>query len=446
MSFAGSSSLPARPLALAIAAIAAACVTTEHPSEPVVTEPPIESSIESSIESPRTAAAVGREPISSDPVVLAIVELAGEDSQVDDHVRTLAVDIGPRLTGSTQLANAEQWAVERLASWGLRVTRERWGELPVAFERGPASGQMIRPEREPLEFTTWAWTPGTRGQDGLEAGGPVRGQALRYPTTAKQLRALEPYSRNAWIMLPWSFDQRSLDATLRQQIERKLERAPIAGLVWAAGDANDLLIESLGDHRLDPDALPKRVEIRLRGDQHAALLERIDAGEYVELEFGVANRLLPGPVPAHNVIAELPGESLPDQRVIVGAQLDSWDGASGALDNATGVATTLEAARLIAAACQREDVQRHSALVVAIAAWNLATSEAPLAHPNTAALPHGEANKLIIVERGETDPLRIELALDRTVDPDEQARQRRRDHRSARFGPLRSWDRDEEAP
>jgi hypothetical protein len=346
-------SLAARPLVLlAVVVLAVACAKTEHPAESVA-----ESVVALPLEPTPFQPAPEREPISADPVVTAIVELAAIESEVDDHLRVLAVDIGPRLTGSTQLANAERWAIERFEAWGLAVTRERWGELPVAFERGKASGQVIRPEREPLEFTTWAWTPGTHGQEGLEAGGPVRGQALRYPTTAGRLRELEPYLRSAWIMLPWGFDRRSLDATLRKQIERALDRAPIAGLVWPAGDGEDSLIESHGDHRLDPAKLPKRVEVRLRGDQHAALLDRMDEGEYVELEFGVANRLLPGPVPVHNVIAELPGAELPDERVIVGAHLDSWDGASGAVDNATGVATTMEAARLLAAACSRDGVQ-----------------------------------------------------------------------------------------
>src|SRR5690606_36717402 len=107
---------------------------------------------------------------------------------------------------------------------------------------------------------------------------------------------------------------RSIDKTLRRQIERALDRAPIAGVVRAAGGPDDQLIQSHGNHRLNPAKLPERVEIRLRGDQHAGLLERMAAGEYVELEFGVANRLLPGPVPVHNVIAELPGKELPDER------------------------------------------------------------------------------------------------------------------------------------
>jgi carboxypeptidase Q len=348
MSSTAASSHAVRTLALAL--VLGACTTTERAPETVAAPGIDETSV------PTLAPEPEPEPISTDPVVLAIVEHAAE-SQVDAHLRTLAVDIGPRLTGSTQIAAAERWAVERFTAWGLDARREVWGELPVGFERGKASGRVLRPEREELEFTTWAWTPGTRGQDGLEAGGPVRGQALRYPASAAELRTRKPYLRGAWIMIPWESSTRAgVDAALAKQIERAFERAPIAGVVRAAGAREDLLIHSHGDHRLDPAKLPKRVEIRLRGDQHAALLDRMAAGEYVELEFGVANRLLPGPIEVHNVIAELPGAELPDERVIVGAHHDSWDGASGAVDNATGVATTMEAARLIAAASAQAGV------------------------------------------------------------------------------------------
>jgi carboxypeptidase Q len=290
-------------------------------------------------------------PISDDPVIQAIVELAAADSQVDDHLAALAVEIGPRLTATPQLTEAELWAVDQFQAWGITATREQWGEFPVAFERGKSSGEVIRPSRRDLEIGTHAWSPGTRGQDGLAAGGPVRGQALRYPADATSLRASKPYLRGAWIMIPHDFDRPPKQ--LREQIERAFTQAPIAGVVHAAGPSDDTRIETHGHHDLDPAKLPSRVEIRLRGDQHHQLLTQMDQGVYVELEFGVANRLLPGPVPVFNVIAELPGAELPNERVVIGAHLDSWDGARGAIDNATGVATTMEAARLIAAACAR---------------------------------------------------------------------------------------------
>lgn len=330
-----------------IGLLALACRSPEVAPTVTGSEPPAEPR-RSSDEQP------AKPPISNDPVIQAIVALAAADSQVDDHLAALAIEIGPRLTATPQLTEAELWAVDQFEGWGLTVTREQWGEFPVAFERGKASGEVIRPTRRELEIGTHAWTPGTRGQDGLAAGGPVRGQALRYPSDAASLRASKPYLRGAWIMIPHAFDRPPKQ--LREQIERAFEQAPIAGLVYAAGAPDDTRIETHGQHELDPAKLPTRVEVRLRGDQHHELLTQMDAGVYVELEFGVANRLLPGPVPVYNVIAELPGAELPNERVVVGAHLDSWDGASGAIDNATGVATTMEAARLIAAACAQAGV------------------------------------------------------------------------------------------
>lgn len=284
-------------------------------------------------------------PISDDPLVQALAEL--EPDQVDDHLRVLAVDIGPRLTGSAELARAEQWALAEFERWGLVATRERWGELAVGFERGESRGAMIRPERKPLEFGTWAWTPGTPD------GAPLRGQALRYPDSRKALDAMRPHLEGAWIVMP---RERERDRELDDRIRKAFEKAHIAGLVLAAGPAESDIITFHGNHRVEWDALPKRVEVRLRGDQHAALLGLLDAGEFVQLEFAIAQRFVEGPIAQHNVIAELVGER-PDERVVLGAHLDSWDGASGAIDNATGVAVVMEAARLLAHASERLELQ-----------------------------------------------------------------------------------------
>jgi membrane-associated protease RseP (regulator of RpoE activity) len=90
--------------------------------------------------------------------------------------------------------------------------------------------------------------------------------------------------------------------------------------------------------------------INLLAAEHKEIVEDLNAGKEVRLEFDVRNWFVKGPIPLQNVIAEIPGTEKPDEVVIVGGHLDSWDGATGATDNGTGVATTLEAARLLAKA------------------------------------------------------------------------------------------------
>ena len=69
----------------------------------------------------------------------------------------------------------------------------------------------------------------------------------------------------------------------------------------------------------------------------------------VRLALDWTNRITEGPVVIQNVVAELRGRERPTEWVLVGAHLDSWDFATGAQDNATGVAMVLEVVRVIAA-------------------------------------------------------------------------------------------------
>jgi len=72
-------------------------------------------------------------------------------------------------------------------------------------------------------------------------------------------------------------------------------------------------------------------------------------GKEVTLEFDIRNHFRKGPIKLYNVIADIPGTEHPDEFVIVGGHIDSWDGATGATDNGTGCATTIEAARILMA-------------------------------------------------------------------------------------------------
>ena len=98
------------------------------------------------------------------------------------------------------------------------------------------------------------------------------------------------------------------------------------------------------------DELPTVPTITLLKEQWDQIKELVESGQDVELAFDIRNHFRRGPIPLYNVIADIPGTEWPDQYVIVGGHLDSWDGATGATDNAAGCATTLEAARILMAA------------------------------------------------------------------------------------------------
>ena len=283
--------------------------------------------------------------ISADPIVNQVVALGRTDNRVQTHLKLLTHTFGARLTGSHALMLAERWCTDQFSSFGLHARVERWGEFPVGFDRGPKSGRIVGTDPIELDFTTMSWSPGVLG--------PVRGPALPHPATMAELQQLRPRLSGAWIVHAKRERRGAPNAkTVREakRIEDALRSAGVAGHVVPAWDRSGQLVHTSGDPNVDWSALSSDVRVYLRGEQHTRLLARLDAGEAVELEFSIDNRFFRGPVPLHNVVADIPGSQWPDEYVIVGGHLDSWDGADGAVDNGTGVATTMEAARLLMAA------------------------------------------------------------------------------------------------
>src|SRR5262249_1705318 len=151
-----------------------------------------------------------------------------------------------------------------------------------------------------------AWTPGT-----FEA---VPAPALLYPATPAEAKALVKKDgkalQGAWLVQP------KLPRPLREQIDKLLEPTGIAGIVRSADDGPDKLVHTSGRSEIEWGKLQAHVSIVLRADLHTDLLARVKAGTPVKLAFSIDNRFFRGPVPQHNVVADLRGSERPDEYVI----------------------------------------------------------------------------------------------------------------------------------
>src|SRR5713101_3016995 len=95
------------------------------------------------------------------------------------------------------------------------------------------------------------------------------------------------------------------------------------------------------------DYLPSAVPTAYMTRENYTLLWRLlDAGA-VEAEVNIASSFSGKPVEVYNTVAEIPGSEKPDEAVIIGGHLDSWDLGTGATDNGTGSMAVLEAARAL---------------------------------------------------------------------------------------------------
>lgn len=269
------------------------------------------------------------------PEQFAAIKKQGlSQSEVMQHLDHLVNRIGPRLTGSDNLTVAGEWAVDKFQSMGLENAHlEKWGDYAVGFNRGPWWGRMTKPVAMEFVCNTDAWTAGTRG--------PARGPVLAAPTDADALAAMKGKLHHVWLLNPSGEFLKELTAAMEAE-------GGFGFVTGRAGSRGELLLTG-GRPTRDMDSLPTLPMVRLRNDAYEAVQARLDAGEEVEVEFDIRNHFRKGPIPLYNVIADIKGTEFPDQYVVVGGHLDSWDGATGTTDNGTGSATTIEVARILTA-------------------------------------------------------------------------------------------------
>jgi cyclophilin family peptidyl-prolyl cis-trans isomerase len=276
----------------------------------------------------------------TDSVFNKIYKLGTEDNRVMEHQHYLCNVFGGRLTGSNAYTNAALWALDKFKEWGLDAYLDEVGEMPVGFDRGPWFGKMIEPYEKNLTFGTPSYTAPTKGiQEGCAIYLPD--SVIIHSSSLKDMAA------GKWVLIEgenngWARDRDSISI-----ITKNLINAGALGTIQKSPFPLRLLESRCVDSW---DNLPVLPDIKLLDEQYDEIFNLLQENKIVKLQFDVRNHFYRGPVKYHNVIGILKGSEKPDEYVILGAHLDSFDGATGAIDNGSGVARMMEAIRLLSAA------------------------------------------------------------------------------------------------
>jgi carboxypeptidase Q len=233
-----------------------------------------------------------------------------------------------------------------VARGNTRGHREAYAFGP-SWTRGIASGRLLAPGAGALSLAQMGWSPATAG--------PVRGDAML--VTARndaEMQALFGTFRGRILLLgdmpPLSGPGVDTAAALalRMRVVRAMRDEGALAVLLPSGRETGLNMTGSPTWRrpLIPVLPVAFVETRDYERVHRALLR----GERVPLELNLPGTLSPAPVQAFNTVAELRGSERPDEVVVIGAHIDSWDLGTGATDNGTGVAAAMEALRAIQAA------------------------------------------------------------------------------------------------
>ncbi len=87
-----------------------------------------------------------------------------EHSELMSNLEYLSDSIGPRLTGSPKLKQANDWTAEMFKKYGLTNVHLEEYTIPHEWIRGTASARIIAPTEHPLTIASSAWAPGTKGK------------------------------------------------------------------------------------------------------------------------------------------------------------------------------------------------------------------------------------------------------------------------------------------
>jgi Zn-dependent M28 family amino/carboxypeptidase len=273
-------------------------------------------------------------------------------------LESLTTDIGPRLVGSPGMTRAKDWGVKQFEALGFTNIKVEPFAKP-SWVRGAESAAMVGPYDYPLSIIGLGGSVPTPAK-GIEA------EVVVFPAYADLLAApkdslagkiavvTQPMTRTqdgsgygaagiARRSGPSEAARRGAVAYLTRSISTSDLRSPHTGLTRYADDAPKIPAAALGV----PDA---------------ELIERLSKKGPVRIRLNLASSVQDRTI-AWNISGDIAGSTRPDQVIVIGGHLDSWDVGTGAIDDASGIAITTAAAKLIG------DLPRHPARTIRVVMW-----------------------------------------------------------------------------
>ncbi|HEX8071932.1 MAG TPA: M20/M25/M40 family metallo-hydrolase [Pyrinomonadaceae bacterium] len=263
------------------------------------------------------------------------------DTPLLADLRELCDRIGGRPTGSAACERAVEWGAAKLRAAGADDVRVEPFNVPALWLGERAAAECVAPERFAVRLAAAPYSPST------PAGRPLVARVVNAGDgSAAAFARLGARARGA-IALVTSGEMKTLDDLFGEYLRNAplmaaAERAGVAALLLQSTRPRGLLYR----HPVNFNARPVPMPVAVVAREHAARLARLAERGEVRVRLSLANRT-GGAYTARNVVAEIRGRERPEEVVLLGAHLDSWDLGTGAQDNGVNVALVIDVARAV---------------------------------------------------------------------------------------------------
>jgi len=290
-----------------------------------------------------------------------IFEEVKSHSELMKNLEYLTIEIGPRLTGSAQMNRASEWTSQRFKDYGIDAHLETT-EIPHAWTRGQDTAEITAPFARSIEIRSAGWSKATDGPVtgnivflNLSNSSEVEKQksklkgAIIMTRPPAQIRPEDDIPNNAYdAVIPPSRGVPSGSRARFRERQQMMQAAADAGAAVVLMDSGkrDSLFNMTAFSRYQPSRLPTAF---LSHEDYGLIYDLLQLGKPVSMKISLTGTFSPTPAKTSITVAEIKGSEHPEERVIIGGHLDSWDLGQGAIDNGTGAMATLEAARTLRA-------------------------------------------------------------------------------------------------
>ena len=265
-----------------------------------------------------------------------IVEEALSNRFAWDRLAELTDTFGHRLSGSESLEAVIRWTAEHMRSDGLENVRLDPVKVPH-WVRGSESAQIVTPGTHMLSMLGLGNSIGTP-PGGIEA-------ELLVVRTFHELDAAAGRVKNRIVLFNAPFTNYSETVQYRADgPSRAAAHGAVAALVRSVGPPG-LRTPHTGALRY-ADGYPQIPAAAISTEDADRLQRMQDRGTHVRIRLSMEAKFL-ADAESFNVVGEIRGRERPEEIVVVGGHLDSWDVGTGASDDGAGCVVTWEALRLL---------------------------------------------------------------------------------------------------
>jgi len=266
----------------------------------------------------------------------SLIHAATADSAAYLRLGKLVDTFGHRLSGSASLEATIAWVLREMQADGLQNVRGEPVMVPH-WVRGAESADLVKPRATPLKMLGLGGSVGTP-KSGITA--PVL-----VVTSFDELSRRASEARGKIVLFDEPFTEYT--ATRKYRSDGPSAAARVGAVACLIRSVATASIRSPHTGQLDYDSTAGKIPAAALSVEDAMMLHRFaDRGEPVVVTLRMGARTLPD-APSRNVVAEVVGREKPDEVVVLGGHIDSWDVGQGAMDDGGGAVGAWEAVRLI---------------------------------------------------------------------------------------------------